>query len=111
MFLIKYVLLANSRCWRKADEYEKQIYPGSLKGYLLFSLIYLNFHRLLTTILLFPRYGKVTLNVVTCISFCVQKPPLYHFFPVCHFSYYEIENGTSLSQHISEIVLHFCTQE
>jgi len=47
MFLIKYVLLANSGCWRKADEYEKQIYPGSLKGYLLFILIYLIFYKLL----------------------------------------------------------------
>lgn len=85
MFLIKHILLANSGCWRKADEYEKQIYPGSPKSYLLFILIYLIFHKLLTAI--FPTYVKGYFNYSYMhIPLCTKKS-LSLFFPVCHLSY------------------------
>lgn len=49
----------------------------------LFILVYLIFHKLLTTILLFPSYGKFTLNIVICISLGVRNfHSLSLFFPL-----------------------------
>lgn len=84
MFLIKYVLLVNSGCWRKADEYEKQIYPGSLKCYLLFILIYLIFHKLLTTILVFSKVWKGYFKYSYMhIPLCTKKITYFLFFFPC----------------------------